>query len=201
MTRMTARERRQARTREEILAAALAIIREEGPDQLTLRALARRVDYSPAGLYEYFDSKDDIIAAVCDEGSRRLLALMQAVPVDLPPADYLVELGLAYIAFARRNVDHFLLMFTQVEERGETPFEELPLDESYRLLLDAVQMALEVGAIWAPENSGRDQVAYGLWGLAHGLAMLQVTNLRGVAFDFAGADRNVLETHLRGLSG
>lgn len=200
MAKLTTRERRQARTRDEILSAALDIIREQGPDQLTLRALARRVDYSPAGLYEYFDSKDDIITAVCEEGSRRLLDLMRAVPVDLPPADYLVELGLAYVTFARRNVEHFLLMFTQVEDSDEIAYEALAFDETYRMLLDAVQMSLDAGAIHTADNYGRDQIAYGLWGLAHGLAMLQVSSLRHVAYDFAAADRSVLESHLRGLA-
>jgi AcrR family transcriptional regulator len=32
-----------------------------------MRAIADRIDYSPASLYGYFGGKDEIIAAVCDE--------------------------------------------------------------------------------------------------------------------------------------
>jgi AcrR family transcriptional regulator len=74
---MQPRERRFQRTRQAILDAALAIIREEGPAALNMRALAERSDYSAAGLYEYFGGKDEIIAAVCQEGHDRLASHMR----------------------------------------------------------------------------------------------------------------------------
>ena len=51
-----------ARTQQAILDAARAIIHEQGPDKLSMRAIADRIDYSPAGLYEYYGSKEEIIA-------------------------------------------------------------------------------------------------------------------------------------------
>jgi len=199
MAKMSPRERRQARTRDEILDAALAIINEKGPEQLTLRALARRVDYSPAGLYEYFESKDDIIYAVCAEGDRRLLAEMRSVSLDLPADEYLVQLGLAYIRFARQNRDHFLLMFSHAPEGPKIPYEQLGLSETYRILLDAVQTAIQSGLFPVQAGFDQDEVAYPLWALVHGLATLQLTSLRIVDYDFAAADRAALEHFVRGL--
>ena len=63
MAKRTPRERRYARTRQEILDAAMELVQEKGPDKLSMRELARRVDYSPAGLYEYYENKDEIIVA------------------------------------------------------------------------------------------------------------------------------------------
>ena len=64
---MTApRTKRHLRTKQAILDAARQIIAEEGPAALSMRALADRIDYSAAGLYEYFGSKEEIIAAVSD---------------------------------------------------------------------------------------------------------------------------------------
>jgi len=197
--RLSPRERRQKRTREEILAAALAIINEKGPDNLTLRSLARRVDYSPAGLYEYFDSKDDIIDAVCAEGDRRLQQTMRTVPETLPPDEYLVELGLAYIAFAQQHRDHFMLMFSQIDEGPPIPYEAIEFDHTYRMVLDAVQAALDAGVIGARAGYGVDEIAYGLWATAHGLAMLKLTSLQRVEFDFHSADRATLANLVRGL--
>ena len=195
------RERRQARTRQEILEAALSLIDEEGPDRLTLRALARRVDYSPAGLYEYFDSKDEIIEAVCEEGDRRLRQYLRRVPSKLTPDRYLVELGLAYIRFSLRNPQHFEMMFAQKPDRPKIAYQDIAPDATYAILLNAVQDAIDAGLVKTQDGFDRDVIAYGLWSLAHGLAVMQLTNLHNIEYDFDRADRKVLETFVSGLVG
>ncbi len=200
MEKLTPRERRQARTREEILDAALGLIKEKGPDEFSLRALAERVDYSPAGLYEYFDGKDDIISAVCAEGDRMLFAYLRAVPDTLPIDQYLVELGLAYIRFAVQNMEHFKLVFTYDRQGPSIPYEELAFDDTYRLLLDAVQAGIDAGVIATGESYGLAEIALGLWATAHGLAMLQMSNLRNVEYDFEAANRAILDKLIRGLT-
>ena len=110
---MTApRTKRHLRTKQAILDAARQIIAEEGPAALSMRALPDRIDYSAAGLYEYFGSKEEIIAAVSDEGHRFLFEAMSQADAALPPVDYLYEIGQAYIRFALEHPDYFLMMFT-----------------------------------------------------------------------------------------
>ena len=69
----------------------------------SMREIARRADFSPAALYKYFDSKDDVIKALADAAMAALVAAFAAVPADLPPDRRAVELGMAYLAFAREN--------------------------------------------------------------------------------------------------
>ncbi len=64
--------------KEAILDAARALILEQGPEQLSLRAVARRSAYSPAALYEYFDGKDALIAAVADESLTWLKGMLES---------------------------------------------------------------------------------------------------------------------------
>lgn len=202
MPETTPKERRHARTRQEILDAALAILHEKGPEKLSLRAIARRVDYSPAGLYEYFANKEEIISAVCAEGDRRLGLLLKAVPKDLLPDDYLVRLGLAYIRYARENTAHFMLTFMSFVTPSPSepvPMETIDVGEPFQILLDGVQSAIEVGVIVLREGQDLMSVAYGLWSIVHGMATLQLTNLRDVALDYPRVDRAALETILRGL--
>lgn len=197
---LTPREKRQAKTRQEILDGALALISEQGPEKFSLRSLARRVDYSPAGLYEYFDSKDDIIDAVCAEGDRRLRSYLRQVSQDSPANEYIVELGEAYIQFALRNEEHFMLMFAHVPDAPPIAYEDLAADETYGILLGAVQSAMDGGYITERPDFNRDAIAYGLWSLAHGLAVMQLTNLYNIRFNFERADRAVMEAFLRGLA-
>ena len=196
---LSPREKRQARTRQGILDAAVALIGEDGTEKFSLRALARRVDYSPAGLYEYFDGKDDIIDALCVEGDMRLRTYLRRVPLDLAGDDYLVELGEAYIDYALNNVEHFMLMFSRVPDGPVIAYADVAGDETYGILLDAVQSGIEGGYIEERPGFSRDDVAYGLWSLAHGLAVMQLTHLHNIDHDFANADRAVLRAFVRGL--
>ncbi|GLZ04688.1 TetR family transcriptional regulator [Actinomadura sp. NBRC 104412] len=66
---------RQLRT---LLDAARALVAEEGIEALSLAALARRVGVSRPGLYEYFRSKDDLVAAIVEEELPRWASLVAA---------------------------------------------------------------------------------------------------------------------------
>jgi AcrR family transcriptional regulator len=200
MTELSPRERRHARTRQEILDAALAILNEVGPDKLSLREIARRVDYSPAGLYEYFANKDEIIDAVCEEGDRRLQSYLRAVPTELPTDEFLVELGLAYIKFARENPDHFILTASRLTpEMDPMPYEDLEMGNTYLILIDAVQRGITAGIILPRAGYGLHEIAYSLWAFGQGMAILQVSNLKNVLFDYETADRAAMTAFIRGL--
>ena len=199
---MQPRERRFLRTRQAILDAALEIIREEGPEGLSMRALADRIDYSAAGLYEYFGGKDEIIAEVCREGHDRLASHMRTADPALPVVDYLLEIGLGYIRFALENPDYFLLMFT-VAPPGPAPDtspQALPEeDSSFQILLNAIRRGIEEGAFPARPGFGLMEMAYAAWVTVHGISMLRVTSLRGYPMDFESADREALVNFARGL--
>lgn len=199
----TPRQRRHARTRQEILEAALEILYQDGPDKLSMREIARRVDYSPAGLYEYFENKEEIIEELCAEGDRRLRTMLKAVPETLPPDEYLVEMGMVYIRYARENEEHFMLSFSrlpQFEQDEPIPIEKvLVADETFNILLNAIKKAIEAGVIHTREDYGLLEIAYGMFAFAHGLAVLQLNNMRNIQFDYEKADRANFESFIQGL--
>ena len=206
---LSPRERRHQRTQQAILTAARAIIAAEGVEKLSMRAIAERIDYSPAGLYEYYAGKDEIIAAVVMEGHRTLKHYLAQVPADVPHTDYLADLGMAYVRFARQNPDYFLLMFTnpimQSDRSKPAHHDEVyvkMMDEasSFPILLNGIQRAVEAGAIQFLPGMGLEQTAYGFWAIAHGAAMLQIAHLRSVGVEFPQADREVFRAFGRGLS-
>jgi AcrR family transcriptional regulator len=200
------RSKRRLRTRQAILDAAREIIATEGPAALSMRTLAERIDYSPAGLYEYFASKEDIIAAVCDEGQGYLFEAMRSVDADLPPAEYLYEIGAAYIRFALEHPDYFLLMFTvapapemaQMSEEALKAVLQQP-GSAYGILLQAIQRGIQQGALPTRPGFGLDEMAYAAWTLVHGMAMLRITALRQYPVDLAPADHQALLNFMRGL--
>jgi AcrR family transcriptional regulator len=199
----TPRARRSERTRQTILQAALELVIEKGINKLSLREIARRADYSPAGLYEYFGSKDEIIEALVCDASDRFFAHLNHVPKTLPVDEYLVELGMAYIEFAHLNPDHFMMMFTHYQALPAVDLDAFaPSGDSnaYGLLLEGVQRGLDSGVFHARPDYGKVGMTYSLWSLVHGLAILQSTYLRQLTWDFRTADRHALRTFVGGLS-
>ncbi|MEJ3653489.1 TetR/AcrR family transcriptional regulator [Actinomycetes bacterium KLBMP 9759] len=69
MTPMSRRERpaKAALTREGIVATALAVLRDEGLEKVTMRRLAQELDTGAASLYVYVASTAELHAAVLDE--------------------------------------------------------------------------------------------------------------------------------------
>jgi AcrR family transcriptional regulator len=84
MDHQTPRERRSERSRQSILQAALELVIEKGLSKLSLREIARRADYSPAGLYEYFGSKDEIIEALVRDANQRFFEHLSRISRSLP---------------------------------------------------------------------------------------------------------------------
>ncbi len=199
MEELSTRERRHLRTHQAILDAARQIISRKGIDALSMRAIAKAIDYSPAGLYEYFGSKEEIISAVCRQGHARLTETMRRADASLPPAEHLMEVGLAYIDFAVRNPDHFRLMFDEpllaipTGVSQEDVLAQISDEESsFGLLLRAIQRGIDEGVFKTQPGYGLLEMAHTAWSLVHGMAMLRIGNLANFPMDFAAVEREGL---------
>src|SRR5690349_18787753 len=139
------REQRHADMKAAILLAAREAILEHGPERFSLRDVARRSGYSPAGLYEYFSGKDELVAAVAGESLAQLHAALTRASRDTTPPGRLIALGLAYVRFARENPQHFLLVFARLPSQRSSLAVSPSADSPYRVVLQAVQDGIETG--------------------------------------------------------
>src|ERR687883_454319 len=71
-------ERDREAVRRAILDAARELFVREGYQNVSIRKIAERIEYSPAAIYGYFPSKDDIFFALAEEGFH----LLASVPAD-----------------------------------------------------------------------------------------------------------------------
>lgn len=199
MNELTPRQRRHLRTRDAILDAARQIIAEDGADNLSMRGIADRIDYSAAGLYEYFGGKDEIITAVCQQGHVHFAAALRTVDTTLSPPDYLAAIGRAYMDFAVQNPEAYMLMFTNVviAARDDAPGPDT--QSSYGILLQAIQRGIDSGDFVTRPDFGLHEMALAAWSLVHGFSMLRLTYLRHQSADFAAAADQALQMLNRGL--
>lgn len=198
MEGLSPRKRRRKRTQRAILDAARRIIATAGPDALSMRELADRIDYSPAAIYEYFDSKNDIVDEVCAEGHLRLTEKLQRVEEERDPAGYLRALGLAYVDFAVSNPDFYRLMFA-------TPPSQVSVEDmmqegsSFPIVLAAVERGVAAGVFHTRPGFEALEIAYAVWAMVHGIAMLRITYLKDDPVNFQHADGEALRALYEGL--
>ena len=106
---------RYDRRREQIVSASARILARRGYDQTSVGDLAEAVGVSTGSLYHYFASKEELLAAICDQLLEPLLAASRAL--DRGDLRGLVRLWVGHVVEHR---DH-MLVFQQerhVIERG-----------------------------------------------------------------------------------
>src|SRR6185369_16240661 len=105
-------ERDRHRIRQGILNAARELFIAEGYQHVSMRKIADRIEYSPAAIYSYFPSKDDIFFALAEEGFRILGHGVQGAVRDLDDPFERLRRGMwAFYQFAKTHPEYFALMF------------------------------------------------------------------------------------------
>ena len=156
------RDRRHARhqaTKREILDAAWKMVRDDGVNALSLRALARVVDMEPQSLYTYFDSKHSVYDHLFADGNRELLARFDRLEVSDDRRRALDAVARLFVTFAAEDQARYELLFL----RTIPDFEPSP--ESYAIavevfkrgrsiLTDVGLLTLEDFDLWTAVVSG-----------------------------------------------
>ena len=186
------RAQRRAQKHARILTAARALLRDKGHERFSLRQVAQRARLSPAGMYEFFDSREHLLDTLAAEANEALLAALRAAMADAPdPVERLVRLGLAYISFAQECPTDFMLLFSRLSTRRSLA-EDVSTNTEYLIIRDAVT---DVVGIEKPGGQGQqclELLAYGFWSSIHGMAVLQITHLAEFGADFPAAHRLLL---------
>ena len=108
-------ERDREAVRRAILDAARELFVTEGYRNISIRKVAERIEYSPAAIYGYFPSKDDIFFALAEEGFRLLGDPGGAVHhpefASLEPLDRIRAIFWRVYEFSREHPQYFALMF------------------------------------------------------------------------------------------
>jgi AcrR family transcriptional regulator len=194
--RVHRRDRLRQDTRADILEAAREGLREQGA-ALSLREIARRAGFSPGALYKYFDSKDDLLGALADEAMGRLAARFAAVPTTLPPDERAVELGMAYLEFARNNpADMDIIGLCESVHVDPPSAEHLSMEDT------VVGVFREGAALGVFSLSGDDEAevtAFGAWALVQGLAQFEQRQRPELAARVSSHHRRIIQTFIDGL--
>jgi AcrR family transcriptional regulator len=162
------RAREKQGIREEILEAARALFVKEGFENVSIRKIAEKIEYSPGTIYLYFEDKAAILAHISEEVFSRLECELAAINRDAgaEPLERLRRGLQAYIRFGLGHPNRYVLTFV----RGS-----MPASASARCfgeLMKAVECAMEAGQI---EEADVAEVSQALWAGSHGVTALLIT--------------------------
>ncbi len=105
-------ERRRARTRHELLAAATRVLAEKGLDRTKVTDIAAAADVGVGTFYLHFPDKETLFDALVEETVRRLKATVDAAREKARgPLEKIQAANRAFFRFARDNREVFRIVF------------------------------------------------------------------------------------------
>ena len=153
--------------RERGVAAALAVLAEEGVTGLTTRNVARRADASVPAVYEVFGDKAGLVREVFFEGFRMLGDALAALPPADDPLVALERLAEGYRTFVVANPVLAQVMFARpFADFDPTTAEDKAGVKVRKIFVERVQVAIDAGLVAGEATD----VALVFFGLLDGLA-------------------------------
>jgi AcrR family transcriptional regulator len=186
-----------------ILDAARDLFVSEGYQNVSIRKIAERIEYSPAAIYGYFPSKDDIFFALAEEGFHLLSDRDDPVRRDylqsLEPVDRIREMFWHVYEFSREHPQYFALMFVDRNvPRISREYERFAfLRDMKRELIARIQECIDVKA-FPPTIDAPVACRMLIMGVL-GVAAMQLSDRLGPPEQADVLARDVLNTLLSGL--
>ena len=194
---------RQEREREAVARAILDAARDlfvaEGYHNVSIRKIAERIEYSPAAIYSYFPSKDDIFFALAEEGFRILMAPGPQCGQHVDLLDAVRGPFWRMYEFSRSHPEHFALMFLdRTVPRISKNWERFGfVREMKGQVSENIRRAIEAGHF--PQGTNADAVFRILLTAMHGAAVAQLCQRGTPGEDSDALARDTLEATLAGL--
>jgi AcrR family transcriptional regulator len=161
-------------TRENILDAALEIVKEEGWQSLSMRKIADKIEYTAPIIYEYFANKEGILLELTRTGYIILGADVRAsMATTEDPAEQLEAMWISYWNFAFDNKELYRLMYGVDMVCCEMTKSMPEAESSNRLFFDVIEKLV------TPKNNTEEFVCrkfYTFWSIIHGLISINLVN-------------------------
>lgn len=197
------RARQKRYLRQEILDAASELFVRDGYENVSMRRIADKIEYSPTTIYIYFKDKGDLLEQVCKETFGGLVQRLTKI-MDQPgdPMDRLKKGLLTYIEFGLENPHQyratFMMPIPEGFDRTKYQQEDSPGMQAFSFLIRGVTDCVNAGKLPAMNVELASQT---LWAGIHGITSLLITKSW---FPWVGRDKvihSTVDTLVSGLAG
>ena len=193
------KEKEKQALRQKILAAARELFVNEGYENVSMRKVARKIEYSPTTIYLYFKNKAELLDSICDEAHSNLLNTLETLFQDLgDPVETLRRCARAYTEFGLKYPEDYKLtiILRPQYQKGLGLAEGSPATKMFNYLHAVVRECVQQKKFRQVDIATASQA---VWSAVHG-----VTSLLIAYPDFPWVDRNklitqVIDTMIEGL--
>lgn len=156
-------------TKEQITEAAFNIVREDGMEKLTARALGKKLGSSVCPIFTVFENMEQVQQEAL-KAAKAVYA--EYVQIGLQQELAFKGVGTQYILFAMKEPKLFQLLFMSEQPQKPSVAGILPvIDESYDQILLSVQNG------YGLSTQAAEALYRHLWIYTHGIAVLCATNM------------------------
>jgi AcrR family transcriptional regulator len=187
------RARQKKYLRQEILDAASELFVRNGYENVSMRRIAEKIEYSPTTIYLYFNDKNELLEQVCKETFSRLVQRLSKImeqPGD--PVERLKGGLLTYVQFGLENPHHYHATFMMPipanirEKKMHEP--DSPGMQAFAFLTRGLAECIQAGKMPAMNVELAGQT---LWAGIHGITSLLITH---GGFPWVGKDKVIHST-------
>ncbi|MCA6061764.1 TetR/AcrR family transcriptional regulator [Thalassolituus sp. ST750PaO-4] len=181
--------------REALLSAAVDSIREQGAENLSLRALARVVGVSQTAPYRHFADKNGLLVELARQTFDELSGITSdCIDPSLSSAENLLRAGEAYLRYAIANPEKYRLIFgSSITNREQYPQLRTSAHSAFNVLLQLMAEGAQRGEFL---NTEPMILANNCWSSIHGFALLTIDGVFARKEQPLGFD-DMLRTHLQ----
>jgi AcrR family transcriptional regulator len=195
------KHRQKEKLRQEILDAARELFVEDGYENVSMRKIAERIEYSPTTIYLYFNDKSEILHEIFRLSFAKLNdEIIKSRESGGTPLEVLRRGMMAYIEFGLNNPYHYDAVYISPKSRSAARLSpsivEMPGIRAFELLTESVTDCIKAGLL-GPGNPAI--TAQTIWSGIHGATSLMIKH-KGFPFAERHAlSKSVVDTMIRGL--
>jgi AcrR family transcriptional regulator len=196
------RQRDKESLRQEIFEAASELFAKEGVQNVSMRKIAEKIEYSPTTIYLYFKDKTDLLYQICEETFAKLAVEVEKIRSQTTDPLEILRGGMkAYIEFGLKHPNHYEVVFitpldSYIDEDFQYTFEDSMGKIAFDKLKESVAGCMDAGVIIKGDI---DLISQTLWAGMHGLTSLLIGHTE---FPFVEKERlidSMLDTLIKGI--
>jgi len=196
------RARQKKYLRQEILDAASELFVRDGYENVSMRRIADRIEYSPTTIYIYFKDKAELLDQVCRETFARLVEKLSKI-MEQPgePIERLKRGLIAYIEFGLENPHQyratFMMPFPEGFDHDKYHQPDSPGMQAFAFLTRSISECMQAGKMM---GINVELAAQTLWAGIHGITSLLITH---ETFPWVGREKvihSTVDTLVAGLA-
>lgn len=156
-----------------ILQATASLIEDEGIDAVTMRAVAKRIGYSPTTIYLYFQNKDELLKQALVYAHGQLLDVLREAAASEDLRERLARIGVAFVRWGVERPKTYQLIFEHGPRHHDIPAVDAASQRIWQDSQRQVAQALDSGLIRRDVDPG--VYTQLLWATLHGIIWLATT--------------------------